>query len=73
MVVTDGVDRLKDGAKVILPGAEPPAGGPPGGGRRGRRGPGASGSGANEAGANGKAPADGAARAGRRDSAAPAQ
>jgi multidrug efflux system membrane fusion protein len=73
MVVTDGVDRLKDGAKVILPGAEPPAGGPPGGGRRGRRGPGASGSGANETGANGKAPADGAPHAGRRDSAAPEQ
>src|SRR5262249_42069645 len=24
-VVTDGVDRLRDGAKVVLPGAQPPA------------------------------------------------
>jgi multidrug efflux system membrane fusion protein len=32
-VVTDGVDRLRDGAKVVLPGAQPPTGGN-GGGRR---------------------------------------
>jgi multidrug efflux system membrane fusion protein len=38
-VVTDGVDRLRDGAKVILPGAQPaPAGGPPNGARRRRDG-----------------------------------
>jgi multidrug efflux system membrane fusion protein len=78
-VVTDGVDRLKDGAKVILPGAEPPpVGGLPGGARRGRRGLGANeagvnGPGVNGPGASGKAPADGAAPAGRRDRAAPAQ
>jgi len=37
-VVTDGVDRLRDGAKVILPGAQPPApGDASGGGRRHRR------------------------------------
>jgi multidrug efflux system membrane fusion protein len=35
-VVTDGVDRLRDGAKVILPGAQPPAPGE-GGGAGGRR------------------------------------
>ena len=32
-VVTEGVDRLRDGAAIILPGAAPPGG--PGGGRRG--------------------------------------
>jgi multidrug efflux system membrane fusion protein len=35
-VVTDGVDRLRDGAKVILPGAEAPAAMP--GGKKGKRG-----------------------------------
>ena len=33
-VVTDGVDRLRDGAKVILPGAQPPALGDGNGGGR---------------------------------------
>jgi multidrug efflux system membrane fusion protein len=33
-VVTDGVDRLRDGAKIVLPGAQPPQGGPPTGGHR---------------------------------------
>jgi multidrug efflux system membrane fusion protein len=37
-VVTDGVDRLRDGAKVILPGAQPPAAAPNGKGA-GRKGP----------------------------------
>ncbi|MDB5907359.1 MAG: efflux transporter periplasmic adaptor subunit, partial [Massilia sp.] len=38
-VITEGADRLKDGAKVILPGDRPAAGGQggPGGGRRGAR------------------------------------
>jgi multidrug efflux system membrane fusion protein len=36
-VVTDGVDRLRDGAKVTLPGAAPAAGVAPGGQKRGRR------------------------------------
>jgi multidrug efflux system membrane fusion protein len=35
MVVTDGVDRLRDGAKVVLPGAQPP---PAGGGKHKRGG-----------------------------------
>ena len=35
-VITEGADRLKDGAKVTLPGDKPAAGG--GGGRRGNRG-----------------------------------
>jgi multidrug efflux system membrane fusion protein len=35
-VVTDGVDRLRDGAKVVLPGAAPPQGGADGQGRRHR-------------------------------------
>ena len=37
MVVTDGVDRLRDGAKVVLPGAQPPAAGAAGGGRHHKR------------------------------------
>jgi multidrug efflux system membrane fusion protein len=37
-VVTDGVDRLRDGAKVMLPGAQPPAGRAPNGQRRHREG-----------------------------------
>jgi len=37
-VVTDGVDRLRDGAKVILPGAQPPAPGDAAGGRHKRGG-----------------------------------
>jgi multidrug efflux system membrane fusion protein len=37
MVVTDGVDRLRDGAKVVLPGAQPPAPGAGGGGRHHKR------------------------------------
>jgi len=38
-IVTDGVDRLRDGAKVILPGAQPPApGDASGGGRHHKRG-----------------------------------
>jgi multidrug efflux system membrane fusion protein len=36
-VITEGADRLKDGAKVTLPGDKPAAGGA-GGGRRGNRG-----------------------------------
>jgi len=36
MVVTDGVDRLRDGAKVVLPGAQPSGGG--GGGGKHKRG-----------------------------------
>jgi multidrug efflux system membrane fusion protein len=36
-VVTDGVDRLRDGAQVILPGAQPPAPGDAAGQRRHRR------------------------------------
>ncbi len=36
-VITEGADRLKDGAKVTLPG-DKPAGGGAGGGRRGNRG-----------------------------------
>ncbi|MDB5393312.1 MAG: efflux transporter, family, subunit [Rhodospirillales bacterium] len=38
-IVTDGVDRLRDGAKVVLPGAQPPAPGAASaeGGRRHRR------------------------------------
>jgi len=32
-VVTDGIERLRPGAKVTIPGAEPPQGGPPQGGR----------------------------------------
>jgi membrane fusion protein, multidrug efflux system len=42
-VVTDGVDRLRDGAKVVLPGAQPPAPGESGGGRHHRRAGGANG------------------------------
>ncbi len=38
-VVTDGVDRLRDGAKVMLPGAQPPAGRAPNGQRRHREAP----------------------------------
>jgi multidrug efflux system membrane fusion protein len=62
-VITEGADRLKDGAKVILPGDKPAAGGAGGaGGRRGgRHGDGAGGS-ASAAGA--AAPAAGAAPAG---------
>jgi multidrug efflux system membrane fusion protein len=42
-VITEGADRLKDGAKVVLPGDRPAAGGQGGGqgGGRGRRGAGA--------------------------------
>jgi multidrug efflux system membrane fusion protein len=58
-VVTDGVDRLRDGAKVILPGAQPPVGGPPTGGGRHRHGQGAQGGGE-------KTPTDGNAPAGHR-------
>jgi multidrug efflux system membrane fusion protein len=39
-VVTDGVDRLRDGAKVVLPGAQPPAPGEGGAGGRHHRGQG---------------------------------
>jgi len=35
LVVTDGADRLKDGAKVRLAGSAPPGGGQPGGGQPG--------------------------------------
>jgi multidrug efflux system membrane fusion protein len=35
-IVTDGVDRLRDGAKVVLPGQQPPPAGQAGGGRRHR-------------------------------------
>ncbi|MDB5948632.1 MAG: efflux transporter periplasmic adaptor subunit, partial [Massilia sp.] len=37
-VITEGADRLKDGAKVTLPGDKPAAGGAGAGGRRGNRG-----------------------------------
>jgi multidrug efflux system membrane fusion protein len=52
-IVTDGVDRLRDGAKVILPGAQPPAPGAGGaaGNRRHRHNNGEAG-GANSGGAN---------------------
>jgi multidrug efflux system membrane fusion protein len=36
-VITEGADRLKDGAKVILPGDKPANGGGAGGGRKGGR------------------------------------
>ncbi|MEO7497717.1 MAG: efflux RND transporter periplasmic adaptor subunit [Massilia sp.] len=36
-VITEGADRLKDGAKVTLPGDKPAGGGNGGGGRRGKR------------------------------------
>jgi multidrug efflux system membrane fusion protein len=39
-VVTDGVDRLRDGAKVVLPGAQPSAAGEASGGGRHRHGQG---------------------------------
>jgi multidrug efflux system membrane fusion protein len=60
-IVTDGVDRLRDGAKVILPGAQPPAPGAGGEGRRHRGKPDASadagahdGPGAGKSGGDGK-------------------
>ncbi|SFU86372.1 MdtA/MuxA family multidrug efflux RND transporter periplasmic adaptor subunit [Pseudoduganella namucuonensis] len=53
-VITEGADRLKDGAKVTLPGDKPAAGG---GGRRGNRG----GQGGGQAGADGASPPAGAA------------
>jgi membrane fusion protein, multidrug efflux system len=36
-VITEGADRLRDGARVVLPGDAPPAGGPRGPGGAGRR------------------------------------
>jgi multidrug efflux system membrane fusion protein len=60
-VITEGADRLKDGAKVVLPGDRPAMGGA-GGGRRGQGGRGAGrGQGA---GAPGQAAADGGAGGG---------
>jgi multidrug efflux system membrane fusion protein len=52
-VITEGADRLKDGAKVVLPGDRPSMGGP-GGGRGGRGGRGGQ---AGPAGANAGVPA----------------
>jgi multidrug efflux system membrane fusion protein len=68
-VVTEGGDRLKDGAPVQIAGERPPAGASaPGGGRR-RSGEGAA-SGPAAAAASGAAPAGSGAWAGRRASAA---
>jgi multidrug efflux system membrane fusion protein len=47
-VITEGADRLRDGARVVLPG-DRPASGAFGGGRRGASGPGAAASGARPA------------------------
>ena len=73
-VITEGADRLKDGAKVTLPGDKPAMGGA-GGGRGGRRGkPGADGAAAGAAGAAGASGDAAGAAAGehrrRRDAAA---
>jgi multidrug efflux system membrane fusion protein len=43
-VITEGADRLKDGAKVTLPGEKPAGAGAGSGGRRNRDGKGAKGS-----------------------------
>jgi multidrug efflux system membrane fusion protein len=70
-VITEGADRLKDGAKVTLPGDKPGAGA--GGGRRGRR-EGQGGAAPAPAGAEGAAPAGAGAPHGehrRRDWSAP--
>jgi multidrug efflux system membrane fusion protein len=72
-VITEGGDRLKDGAKVTLPTDKPGAGGA-GGGRRGNRGgQGAAGAASAGAAADGAAPAGaaGGERRHRRDGAAP--
>jgi multidrug efflux system membrane fusion protein len=71
-VITEGADRLKDGAKVALPGDRPVTGGTGGtGGGRGRRG--AAGQGGPAAGADGQAAAPAAApAAGQPPAAAPA-
>jgi len=62
MVVTDGVDRLRDGAKVVLPGAQPPAPGTGGGTRRHRH------EGADGAQGNGADHKDGTNSGGNKDS-----
>jgi multidrug efflux system membrane fusion protein len=77
-VITEGGDRLKDGAKVTLPTDKPGAGGA-GGGRRGNRGGQGAAGGASAGGASAGAATDGSAPAGaaggerrhRRDGAAP--
>jgi membrane fusion protein, multidrug efflux system len=62
-VITEGADRLKDGAKVVLPGDRPSMGGP-GGGRGGRGGHGGWGGRQGQGGAGAAAPGAAAPGAG---------